>query len=107
MKRTALICSGVAAAICATAVIGPAVGSGAAVKSPTKPLTIVFDTTATTHQLVFPKSGSGLSPRRGDLRQDPGRSGMFAGTKSDSAHRISQVSGATLQTLSAVTMAAI
>jgi hypothetical protein len=72
MKRVTLLSSALAACACAAVAIGPAAGS------PATPLTIVYDTTPTTHHLVFPRSGHGLSPRRGALRQDPGSLGMLA-----------------------------
>ncbi len=102
MKRTTLIFSGLATAVCAAVAIGPAVGSGSVVKSLPPPLTIVYDTTPTTHQLVFPRSGPGLSPARGALRQDPGRGGMFV-SGNNSRFRISRVSGAALQDMSVAT----
>jgi hypothetical protein len=55
----------------------------------------VYDTTSTTHQLVFPRGGNGLSPSRGALRQDPGLDGMFA-PGNNAPFRVSKVSGATL-----------
>jgi len=89
MKRFGFIASGVAACACAALAIGPAAGST------TTPLTIVYDTTSTAHQLVFPRGGNGLSPTRGALRQDPGLGGMFApGNNAD--YRVSKVSGNTL-----------
>jgi len=90
----------VAGCLTAAVAIGPAVGSSpAAVRATPAPLTIVYDTTPTTHQLVFPTSGPGLSPARGALRQDPGRLGMFV-SGDNSPFRISRVSGATLQNMS-------
>ena len=105
MKRTTLIFSGLAAAACAAVTIGPAVGSGSAVAALPAPSTIVYDTTATTHQLVFPGSGAGLSPARGALRLDPGRGGMFV-SGNNSQFRISRVSGLALQNMSVDTMVA-
>jgi len=89
VKRVGFIASGVAACACAALAIGPAAGSS------TTPLTIVYDTTSTTHQLVFPRGGQGLSPTRGALRQDPGLGGMFA-PGNNAQYRVSKVSGNTL-----------
>ncbi len=105
MKRITLIGSGVAACACAVAAIGPVVASAPVVGPGRAPLTIVYDTTPTTHQLVFPSNGHGLTPKRGALRQDPAGSGMFA-PGDNRPFRISKVNGASLQAMSPSTMAA-
>lgn len=94
MRRSAVITSAIAAGAAAAALsVGSAAGSSST------PLTIVYDSTPATHQLVFPTSGRGLSPARGALRQDPGRGGMFV-SGNNSTFRISRVSGAALQNMS-------
>ena len=96
MKRTTLIRSALAAsAVVSVAAIGPALGSGAGAGSVPHPLTIVYDTAATTHKLVFPRKGPGLSPTRGDLRQDGAPQGMYT-PGSSAPYRISKISGAAL-----------
>jgi hypothetical protein len=95
VRRSAAICSALAAGAAAAALsIGTAAGSSST------PLTIVYDTTSATHQLVFPRHGHGLSPARGALRQDPGIGGMFA-PGDNSQFRISKISGARLSGLTA------
>jgi hypothetical protein len=98
MKRMGLIASGIAAVAGAALAIAPAAGSTST------PLTIVYDTTSTTHQLVFPRGGHGLSPIRGALRQDPGLGGMFA-PGNNAPYRVAKVSGATLYRMSVSQMA--
>jgi len=72
VKRTTRIGMAVAGCLTAAVAIGPAVGSSpAAVRATPAPLTIVYDTTPTTHQLVFPPLGP-AEPGTRALRQDPG-----------------------------------
>lgn len=99
MRRIAVTCSAIAACTGALVAIGPAGGTAI------KPLTIVYDSTATTRTLVFPAHGAGLSPSRGALRQDPGIGGMLA-PGNNSTYRIAKVSGAALAGMSAQGMAA-
>lgn len=98
MRRTALALT---AAIAVTT--GIALGAGTAAGSASSPMTLVYDTTSVTHQLVFPRSGPGLSPSRGALRQDPGIGGMFA-RGNNAAYRVSKISGASLSGMSVTGM---
>ncbi len=99
LRRSVLITSAIAAGAAAAAL-----SAGSAAGSSWAPRTIVYDTTSATHQLVFPRSGHGLTPQRGALRQDPGIGGMFA-PGNNSPYRISKLSGAYLARLSAQGMA--
>lgn len=108
MNRSALIRSALAAsAVVGVAAIGPAMGSGASagpVPHP-YPLTIVYDTAATTHKLVFPRKGPGLSPTRGDLRQDGAPQGMYT-PGSSAPYRVAKISGTALSRMTPSQMVA-
>jgi hypothetical protein len=106
LRRAVFIRSALAAgAFAGLAALGPSLGTGASTAPFTRPLTIVYDTAATTHQLVFPRKGPGLSPTRGDLRQDGAPQGMFT-PGSSAPYRISKISGADLARLPSSQMVA-